>query len=448
MKPDTGKNAAILNSVRYSGFLKKRPVVLLGAMMVVAVMVIMLAFYGLKRVQAQNTSAGKEAQFSKANTAIPVRAALVLVKPMPIWIRALGTVTPRKYVNVMPRVSGLLLSVDYQEGQPVRAGQLLATIDPKPFRIQVEQARAQLQRDHAQLDGAKGDLKRYEVLQVQDSIARQQVDDQRALVKQLAGTVATDKAALDNANLQLSYTRITAPISGIAGLRQVDAGNMVNTNGSIGGSAGNTASATSSLVPIVTIAQVQPIQVTFSIPQTDLPQILDRLRQGASLEVQAWNQRNSQSLATGKLVAVDNQINTSTGTVALRAEFANPGMVLFPNQFVNVQLLVNTVAHAVVIPSAAIAIGAPGSYVYVIGSDDKVTLRKVDAGASENDETVILKGLKPGERVVTDGLDRLKDGAKVHVITLSGQKAVPLGHFSAPGQDTPSNSSQKQGKGA
>lgn len=351
---------------------------------------------------------------------IPVTASTVQQQSMPVWLEAQGTVAPRNYVSVMPRVAGLLESVNFREGQPVKAGQLLATLDAKPYRVLLEQAEGLAMRDQAQLAGAQSDLLRYETLLTQDSIAAQQVSAQRALVAQLAGTVASDKAATDNARLQLDWTRITAPISGIAGLRLVDVGNMVGINGAIGG--GNSALTGTAAVstPIVSIAQVQPITVLFAIPQNQLPSILERMRTAAMLPVQAWDQRRTRELDSGKVIAVDNQINSATGTVMLKAEFANSHMALFPNQFVNVKLLVDTLKSALTVPTAAIATGAPGSYVYVIGSDSKVALRKVIASVANRDMTTITAGLKAGERVVTDGLDRLRDGAKVQIVAPAG----------------------------
>ncbi|NNM82065.1 MAG: efflux RND transporter periplasmic adaptor subunit [Burkholderiales bacterium] len=355
-----------------------------------------------------------------AHRAIPVTAATAAKKPMPVWVEALGTVLPKRYVNLMPRVAGLLQSINFREGEKVRAGQVVATIDPRPFRIQVDQAQGQLDRDAAQLSGAQSDLSRYETLLTQDSISAQQVFDQRALVSQLKGTVDLDRAALANARLQLEWTRVVSPVSGIAGLRQVDAGNMVGTNGTIGGgltALGGTATATP---PLVTIATIEPIQVTFPVTQRDLPGVLDRYRSHAELPVEAWNQGRTILLDRGKVVAIDNQIGVSTGTVTVKAEFLNHRQRLFPNQFVNVRLLLQTIGSAVVVPSAAVATGAPGSYVYVIGRDEKVSVRKVIAGVSDSGMTEITAGLAPGERVVTDGLDELREGIQVEVVTQGG----------------------------
>lgn len=356
---------------------------------------------------------------------VPVAASVARTQVVPIWVNVLGTVTPHNYVNVMPRVAGLLQSVNYREGRMVKAGQLLAQIDPRPFQIAVEQAQAQLLRDQAQLDGAKRNLTRYRTLLAQDSIAAQQVDDQKALVAQYTATLAADRAALATSKLQLTYTRIIAPVSGLAGLRPVDAGNMVNTGGAIGagaqsangsvGASGNNAGGNAT--PIVTLAQVQPVNVSFAISQQQIGAVLQRLHAGETLPVEAWNALNTGRLAGGKLLAADNQISTATGTLNLKAEFANSSLALYPNQFVNVRLRVDTLNNAIVVPATAVAVGAPGTYVYVIGSDSKVAVRQITTGASDEGLTVIASGLKAGEQVVTDGLDRLHAGTTVRVVT-------------------------------
>ncbi len=373
-----------------------------------------------------NPSPARSQATPGAATPIPVTATTARQQALPVWVEAQGTVTPRNYVSVMPRVAGLLQSVEFREGQVVKAGQLLATVDPRPFRIQVEQAQGQLLRDQAQLAGAEADLARYETLLKQDSISAQQVADQRATVAQLKGTVAADRAALDNAQLQLEWTRIIAPNSGIVGLRQVDAGNMVGTSGAIGGGTGALSGSAVTAPPIATIAQLQPITVNFPIAQVQLPSLLERMR-GAVLPVQAWDQRRTMQLDTGRVIAVDNQVNVATGTVMIKAEFANADMALFPNQFVNVRLLLDTLGNAVVVPSVAIALGASGNYVYVIGRNNKVAVRAVTPGASDRDYTAISSGLQAGERVVTDGLDRLRDGSTVEVV----------GEYGSPGAEPP-----------
>lgn len=369
-----------------------------------------------------------------ANPPVPVTVATARQQAMPVWIDAQGTAAPRNYVNVMPRVAGLLQSVNFREGQPVKAGQLLASLDPKPYRILLEQAQAQQMRDQAQLAGAQSDLQRYETLLEQDSIAPQQVTGQRATVAQLTGTVASDKAAVDNAALQLEWTRITAPISGIAGLRQVDVGNMVGVTGAIGGGNSALTGAAAVSTPIVTIAQVQPITVLFAIPQNQLPQVAERMNRRATLSVEAWDQRRTTRLESGRVVAVDNQINQATGTVMIKAEFANPRMTLFPNQFVNARLLVDTLQDAVTIPTAAISTGAPGSYVYVLQGNDRVALRRVTTGVADHGQTAIISGVAPGERVVTDGLDRLKDGSQVQIIAPQNQASDAHQNRQGPGR--------------
>lgn len=399
-----------------------------GALIVVVLAIIVgLVVWGIRH----NSGAQRGSPDNKRGPSgpIPVTAAIARIQPVPVWLSALGTVTPRSYVNVMPRVTGLLQSVNYREGQMVKAGQLLAQIDPRPFRIAVEQAQGVVMRDQAQLDGARRDLARYQTLQAQDSIAHQQVDDQKALVAQYTATLATDRAALDNARLQLAYTRIVAPVSGLAGLRPVDAGNMVNTSGAIGAGA-QSASGTAAVgnnTPIVTLAQVQPVTVTFAIPQQQIGPVLQHLHAGKAMLAEAWDARNSTRLASGKLLAADNQISTTTGTLNLKAEFANQQLTLYPNQFVNVRLRVATLDKAVVVPSSALAVGAPGTYVYVVGTDNKVAVRKVTPGVSDANLTVIASGLQAGEQVVTDGLDRLRAGSAVRIVTAQGGDSTGTG---------------------
>jgi multidrug efflux system membrane fusion protein len=298
-------------------------------------------------------------------------------------------------------VDGLLQNIAFTDGQSVKPGQVLAEIDPAPFQVALEQVEGQLARDRAQLANAKVDLGRYQALLKQDSIAEQQVDQQAALVKQLEGTVKIDQAAVDNARLQLSYTRITAPIGGRLGLRQIDAGNIVRSSDANG---------------LVVITQVQPIGVIFTIPQDVLPKVLARMRAGEKLPVEAWDRDQKQLLDRGTLVSTDNQIDVATGTVKLKAEMPNPQFKLFPNQFVNVRMVVDTLHGAVVVPSAAIQRNTQGTVVWVVGDDGTATLRPVTTGPTEGLDTAISAGLKAGERVVTDGVDRIREGAKVEVV--------------------------------
>jgi multidrug efflux system membrane fusion protein len=274
-----------------------------------------------------------------------------------------------------------LQKVSFTDGQTVHAGQVLAEIDPAPFQVALEQVEGQLARDRAQLENAKVDLARYQGLLKQDSIAEQQVDQQAALVKQLEGTVKVDQAAVDNARLQLSYTRVTAPIGGRLGLRQVDAGNIVRSADANG---------------IVVITQVQPISVLFTIPQDVLPQVLARMGAGEKLPVEAWDRDQKAMLDRGTLVSTDNQIDVATGTVKLKAEMPNPQLKLFPNQFVNVRMVVDTLRNAVVVPSAAIQRNTQGTVVWVVKEDSSVSLRPVTTGPTEGLETAIVSGLASG----------------------------------------------------
>lgn len=391
----------------------------------IAVLVVVLIPAGILWETTRRSTAASAAEPGRpgmrGDRAIPVRVAPVRQGSMAVAVDALGTVTARNTAVVRARVDGLLLRVPFREGDTVKAGQILAEIDSKPFEVAVEQARGQLARDQAQLDNARNDLTRYRGLLKQDSIAQQQVDNQAALVRQLQGTVQLDRAQLDNAELQLSYTKVTAPIAGRLGLRQVDAGNQVRASDVNG---------------IVTITETQPISVVFAVPADRLPTILDRLRQGATLEAQAFDREGKTLLASGRLASVDNQIDTATGTIKLKAEFANQDQRLFPNQFVNMRLVVDTLADATLIPSAALQRGAPGLFVYVVqeagdGGKSQARVRVVTPGPSDGDAITIAQGLQPGEQVVIDGADKLRDGMAVEVAA-----ARPAaGASDAPGAD-------------
>jgi multidrug efflux system membrane fusion protein len=330
----------------------------------------------------------------------PVQAAAARVGDINVVQTALGTATALRTVTVKPRVDGLLASVNYTEGQIVPAGHPLAQIDPVPFQLALMQVEGQLARDAAQLNNARLDLERYTTLLAQDSIAKQQVDQQAALVKQLEGTVKIDQAIVDNAKLQLSYTHITAPLGGKLGLRQVDPGNMVRSSDANG---------------VAVITQVDPMSVVFTIPQDALPKVLQRLASGDKLPVEAWDREQKVVLAKGFLLSADNQIDVTTGTVKLKAQFPNPQGMMFPNQFVNVRMVTDTLKGVVVVPSAAIQRGNQGTVVYVVKEDNTVTLRPVTAGPTEGQLTAVTQGLQAGERVITDGVDRIREGAKVEV---------------------------------
>lgn len=334
--------------------------------------------------------------------ATPVKAVAATAENLPVFIKSLGTVTSFNTVTVRAKVDGELLKVMFQEGQRVKAGDLLVQIDPRAYQVQLTQAEGTLQQNRAQLDNAKRDLERYRTLFEQDSIARQQVDTQAALVRQYEGTLKTNQAAVDNAKLQLDYTRVTAPISGRLGLRQVDQGNLVRSSDANG---------------LVIITQTQPISVLFTIAESDLPAVLTQLRKGRTMPVQAYDRADIEHIADGVLATLDNQIDITTGTVKLKARFENKDDSLFPNQFINVRLHVRTIEDAIVIPTAAVQRGSPGTFVYVVKADNTVELRVLKLGTQNGERVAVLQGLKAGEQVVTEGIDRLRDGAKVSIVT-------------------------------
>ena len=337
-----------------------------------------------------------------ANRAQPVIVAPVEKADMPVHLEAIGTVTALNTVTVKTQVDGQLIRVLFREGEVVKAGQLLAEVDPRPYQVQLAQAEGQLAKDRAQLVNAKQDLERYKTLVAQESATQQQLDTQEALVRQLEGTVKSDQASIDSAKLQLTYSRITAPVGGRLGLRQVDPGNIVHSSDTNG---------------IVVITQVQPINVVFSLPQRDITSLLQKPDGGAGLQVDALASDTKQMVARGKVLTVDNQIDTTTGTVKLKSIFPNQDNKLFPNQFVGVQLQLDVRHDAIVAPTAAVLRGAPGTFVYVANADKTVSVRPVKLGPSDNERTIIEDGLKPGEQVVIDGTDKLREGAKVEPVT-------------------------------
>ena len=339
--------------------------------------------------------------------------AVVRVEPaqrseLDVQIKSIGTVTPLNTVIVQSRVNGVLERVVFEEGSAVEQGDLLAEVDPLPYKAQLEQAEGQLQQSRATLENARADLALYETLWEQDSIARQQLSDQRAMVNELLGTVRANQAAVDDARLQLSWTRITAPLSGRLGLRKVDQGNLVTGSEAEG---------------IVSITQMQPIAVNFTVPEVDVPALRSSFRGEEPLKVEVLDRNDQQVIATGNLTTLDNQIDTATGTLRVRGQFANDDEALFPNQFVNVRLRLSTLRDVVTIASDAVQFGNSRTYVYVV-EDGKAYVREVTLGASADGRVAVTSGLEAGEQVVLEGLDRLRDGKEVVIPDAEGEVAA------------------------
>lgn len=331
----------------------------------------------------------------------PVSVQPAELRDIRVVVDAIGSISASNTAVVRAQVAGVLQSLSFKEGQQVKAGQVIAQIDPRAFRAALGQAEGTLARDRAQLENARIDLARYRDLLAKDAIAKQQLDTQEALVRQLEGTVQTDRAAVETARLQLSYTRVVAPISGRVGLKQADLGNLVQTGDANG---------------LVTITQTQPIALVFAVPSAHLPQITAKLRANEPLVVEAWDRGGAQRLALGRLATIDNAIDPATDTIKAKAEFANRDEALFPNQSVSVKLELDTQENALAVPPAAVLRGARGFYVYVVGADGTVSTRVVKTGAVDGDWMAVSGALQAGERVVIDGVDRLREGAKVEVI--------------------------------
>jgi multidrug efflux system membrane fusion protein len=360
-----------------------------------------------------------------------VGAATVGLGDIRVVVNALGTVTPLATVTVQTQIDGQLISVGFTEGQLVKKGDFLAQVDPRPFELQQAQFEGQLARDEGVLAQARVNLDRYKKLAEQNSIARQQYEDQIYIVQQNEGTVKLDQAQIDQQKLNVLYCHIVSPVTGRVGLRLVDPGNYVQTNNVTG---------------IAVVTQLQPITVIFPIPEDDLPDIVPQLNAGATLQVLAYDRANVKLLASGVVSALDNQIDTTTGTVKVRAQFENTDNALFPNQFVNAQLLVRTLKDVVTVPTPAIQRGAPGTYVYVINADNTVSVRPISVGPTDGPMAHVKSGLSVGERVVIDGTDRLRDGARVVVPAAGGGAAAPPA--GAPGSTgRPRNPDHSQNRG-
>jgi multidrug efflux system membrane fusion protein len=352
----------------------------------------------------------------------PVRVAKAERRDLAVHLKAIGTVTPLNTVTVRSRVDGQLLRVLFDEGQRVTQGQLLAEIDPETYRIALAQAEARQSQSQAQLETARADLERFQQLYGKSLVTSQQMEAQQALVRQREGALAADQAAVDEARLKLAYTRIEAPIPGRLGLRRVDVGNLIRANDTNG---------------LVVITQTQPITMMFTIPENELSQVLEPVRAGEQLVTEAWDRNEQKLLARGRLTTVDNQIDLATGTVRLRAEFANEDESLFPNQFLNVRLRVRTLRDAVVIPSAAVQFGSRGTYVFVVNEQSQVVVRDIVLGAAEGSDQAVVSGLVPGDAVVLEGVDRLREGRPVVVVEPDG--VLPAGY-------TPPEPPAKKGK--
>lgn len=349
----------------------------------------------------------KDPATNPAGRPVPVAVAVARKGDMAVHLTGLGTVTALNSVTVKSRVDGQLVRVAFTEGQMVRAGDLLAEIDPRPFQVQLMQAEGQFAKDQAAYQNATADLKRLEGLVQQGIISRQQLDTQSTSVAQFQAALKSDQAQVESAKLNLAYSRITAPISGRVGLRLVDAGNMVRAADANG---------------LATLAPIQPINVVFAVPADNIQKVMSQNAKGGKLPVEAWDRDLKTRLGTGVLAAIDNQVDPATGTVRMKALFSNGDRALFPNQFVNAQLLVDTLRGIVIVPTAAVQRSPQGAFVYVVKPDSTVDLRTIEVQGTDGDNTAVAKGLSGGETVVTDGLEKLRPGSKVALPKAAGAK--------------------------
>lgn len=374
-----------------------------------AVIVVIAAIFYWRHSSSGNESTGSQStqqrpaggRHGMRGALAPVQAATATSESVPRYLTGLGTITAANTVTVRSRVDGQLMAIHFQEGQQVKAGDLLAEIDPSQFKIALAQAQGQLAKDQATLANARRDLARFQQLVKTNLVSRQEMDAQQALVNESIGTIKADEAAVASAQLQLDWSRITSPIDGRVGLKQVDVGNQISSGDTTG---------------IVVLTQTHPIDLIFTLPENDIATVVKAQKAGATLVVEAWDRTNKQKLSSGSLLSLDNQIDATTGTIKLKARFNNEDDALFPNQFVNARMLVDTQQNAVVIPTAALQMGNEGNFVWVLNSEDKVSKHLVTTGIQDSQKVVITAGLAAGDRVVTDGIDRLTEGAKVEVV--------------------------------
>lgn len=377
------------------------------------------------RAQTPSRTGGSPFRMRNSTATVPVKAVTAEPRNLAVHLRAIGTVTPLNTVTVRSRVEGQLLRVLFEEGQQVKQGELLAEIDPVPYQIRLAQMEARLRQNVAQVQTARADFERFKQLHAQTLVTQQQLEAQQALVADREGALAADQAAADDARRQLAYTKIEAPIAGRLGLRQVDAGNLIRP-GDAGG--------------LVVLTQTRPIAVSFTVPEIDLQKVLEPLRAGEALPVEAWDRSEQTLLASGVLKTVDNQIDLTTGTLRLKAEFPNDDERLFPNQFVNVRLRVRTLRDAVVIPAAAVQYGSRGTYVYLVDAESKATVRDIVLGPADGSLQAVASGLQAGDKVILEGLDRLREGRMVALVGEDGVAKIP-----PPGADKGGGKGEKTG---
>lgn len=368
--------------------------------------IIVLALAGIHFWHAKSASPSPTADVSGKSPAtgahaVPVQIAEVRRESVPQYLSALGTVTASSIVTVRSRVDGQLMALHFQEGDMVTAGQLLAEIDPRPYNVALLQAQGQLAKDQATLSNTRNDLRRYQKLAATRLVSQQDLDSQQALVRESEGTVKSDQAAVDNAQLNLTYSRITAPISGRVGLKQVDAGNYITASDTTG---------------IVVITQTHPIDVLFTVPEGAIEQVVSAMKQGKPVLAEAWDRSDSHKLADGRLLSLDNQIDSTTGTLKMKARFTNQDDRLFPNQFVNIHLRVSTLADALLMPVSALQMNTEGQFVWILSQQNTVSRKQITVGPQQDLQVVVTAGLSAGDRVVTDGIDRLTEGLPVEII--------------------------------